>query len=297
MERLIHTSESLQYRSAALKHALIRELRYRSPIELTDRQLLSCVDPFLDQALTANGLSEITSAIGTRELAVDYGSGRNPFRALVLGRAREIYAIDPAYYSYNILDFPTNPTQPASYGVFGGRGEKQELIQLSKQALKHISIPTFTPGNPSYELTGYRHGGNFDIHLIPEYVERWLDHASFQTPLSIVWRAFPSAITWGDILAKIPIGGVLITTGYGQTRPLLKVSRNVDNYESLACGVDVDNSALPRNGNTGAIGLEPLIKPSHILKDPIEQKTIYFYRKIRHIAVSQIESALLRNLS
>jgi len=205
MERIRQLRETLLYRSQDLQQQIATELCYLSPVELSDRQLLAHIDPFLDHAMTPNGFITLLDAIGSQKMAVDYGAGCNPFRASVFARVRETYAIDPAYYSYNLDQFPTDPDQLATYGVFGGRGVKRDFINNTKHVLKHATFPDFSPGQEALELTGHRQGLQRHVHLIPQYVETWLSQSFLQTPVSVVWRAFPSARTWGDILTRIPV--------------------------------------------------------------------------------------------
>lgn len=71
---------------------------------------------------------------------VDIGAARNFLRGVLFFKATEIKAIDPAYkwYDYegeSLFDLPYPE------GIFGGKGERQEMEKLLKYTCKDLQIP------------------------------------------------------------------------------------------------------------------------------------------------------------
>ena len=293
-ERLRTIQGGLRYQFQETRDAFQREMFYRTPGELSPTNLLHVIDPHLESALSPTGLEMIRQAIGDIDLAVDYGAARNPLRALVFGNARRIVAVDPAYKYYNHEDFQMNP-DPELYGVFGGKAEWEEMKKLMQWSMKKIKYPDMSSHQASYTIAGMRSGTQRKIELIPQKGESWLQDIHDKAQLAVVWRAFPTAETWGHIIERLPIDGVLITTGYGSTVSSFH-PQDAPDYDRLTCGIDVDNTALPRNGNFDAIGMVPLVDPYQLFAEEETQQNMYFYRKRGSLTAVDISEALRQNI-
>lgn len=285
MSRLFTENFGHQLGTTASK---IKEVvRYQFGPELKPYSLLEEVDPFLSYRLTKEEFERLRSGIGKHSEAIDYAAGRNPFRSLVFADVERIIAVDPAYGLYHRDKSYQEHSDPRTSAIFGGTGERKDFEQLLRNSLKSVQMPSFGPDAQNFEASGVRFGRKRTISLIPEYVENWLEHTDSVAPMVVVWRAFPSAKTWGKILSRLKLGGILITTGYG------KPNSGVIDYPQLACGIDVDNSSLPRNGNVGSVGLTPLIDSTYSLF--VENGPLYFYRKVKNLTPEEIERHLIAN--
>ncbi len=85
-------------------------------------------------------------------------------------------------------------------------------------------------------LTGIYEGRARRIWFIPEGVEEYLGRTNDQFPVVVTRRTFPSAFAWARIIEHLPVGGLLLTTGYGWGKP--------DPWETLSGG-GIHESPLP----------------------------------------------------
>ena len=277
---------------------MVRSLEKTRPSPKTE---LSSFDFFKElhtgsgSLLTKESLHLIKEQTQSVKQAVDYGAGRNPLRALVFAdNLGTIYAIDPAYGTYGLEDQDIEFQDPRAGEVFGGRYECGVMREKLELALTDLAIPDFSKQQKVYEVSGRRMDQARKVKLIPQFVEDWIETANLQTEMAVVWRVFPSNNLWAKIIAKLPRGGILITTGQGAVPDNTALFDGVEQGVEIISGVDIDNSSLPANGNTQAIGLEPLLDPQEILADE-QQQDIYFYRKVQDLAPKVIEQALAEN--
>jgi len=243
---------------------------YHSNQELTDWQALEIVSPFLFDRLSERTLHLIQQQIGEVDTALDIGAGSNPLKSIIFGNTSEVIAVDPGYFAYEMDDYPGS-LEEKSYHISGSRWQKAEMIRELKRCLKQLEIPKRIEGADEHIIRGTRHGRQRTIRLVPADASLWIKNYHQPVRLIVVWRAFPPAETWGDILAALSEGGVLITTGYGEALP------GERDFPRIIAGTD--NTALPRNRKTKAIGLEPLVNPHELFTDSDDRMTIYFIGK------------------
>ncbi len=275
---------NLTSRISYLREGISREFFYYSSNELSDWQSLAVVFPFLHSRLSGKeALSLIQSKIGRVERALDIGAGTNPLKPFIVARGvSEVIAVDPGYRYYDNREVYID-----KLGIIGSRWEKAEMIHLLKLVFKGLNFPRME-GKEEYIITGVRGGRARRIRLVPEDASVWIKNWDQSVPLIIVWRVFPPAETWGYILQALDEGGVLITTGYGLS---FQNQRERRDYSYISWGVDIDDTSLPRNGNTKIIGLEPLLTGSSLITDD----NIYFYRKVRPLRPEEVRDALISN--
>lgn len=224
-------------------------------------------------------------------VALDIGGGCNPLRALPLASGlKGVISVDPCYSYYEEKD-ESYEKYPENYHIFGGIGEKKSMIQILKLSLNNLEIPRRIEGSEPKLIRGKRRQCPIAIELVPEDACAWIvNNRTQRYPIVIVWRTFLPAQIWGYVIETIMPGGVLITTGYGSKDRLFTPPGeqyiDLEDYEIVSCGVDIDNTPLPRNGNSQAIGLNPILLGSNM----------YFYRKVNDLPPTQVTEALLANL-
>lgn len=272
--------EKLRYRFSDTLDKIHLERDYRSKKELSDLPLLERIDPFLAHQLGPNRFKDLIQKFAsTDETAYDIGAARNPLRGIVFFDARRIICIDPGYEWYEYIP-TTGQESPIPYDFFGGIGEKDEMIRVLKTGLKHVQLPRTIEGVAPHVIRAMRKGQERVVELHSEDGSNWIKK---QVPESlsniILWRTFLPSRIWGEVISSLEVGGFLITTGFGKIE-------GHDDYEKIACGGDIDNSPLPRNGNTQALGLQPLT----------DLPEIYFYQKIRHLPQEKITMNTRKNL-
>lgn len=256
-----------------------------------DYDLLYYVDPYLQNLLGRSSFQRLQTALqnaGMISDVVDIGASRNFLRGLVFLNATKTTAIDPAYKWYDHESEDPFAQTPYPYGIFGGKAERRETERLLQYACGDLQIPERFDSEGSISITGERHNQQRIFKLVSEDANEWLLDQQPQTIENfVVNRVFPSAFAWGKILSSLREGGTLLTTGYGKLEQKLWETERVE-YEpdiSQGGGADVDNSPLPLNANSEAIGL------THIAQ--IGQ--IHFYKKIHHLETEDVSRAILNN--
>ena len=272
--------ENLKYRFSHALDNIRLEREYRSKKELPDFPLLERIDPSLAHQLGPNRFRDLIQKFaGADETTYDIGAARNPLRGIVFFNAHRIISVDPGYEWYEYKP-TTGQESPIPYDFFGGIGEKDEMIKVLKTGLKHIQLPSRIEGVTPHIIRAVRKGQERVIELRPEDGAEWTRKQAPESLSNIIlWRTFLPSRIWGEVISSLKVGGFLITTGFG------KIDDH-DDYEKIACGGDIYNSPLPRNGNTQALGLEPLT----------DLPEIYFYKKIKHLSQEEVIRNIRGNL-
>ncbi len=255
------------------------EIQHQFFAEPFDIELVNRVYPDLIHELGQVGCEELIARFRLyppEAKAIDLGAGSDPLRSLAFLDVKEVEAVDPAYIWYESNGFD----EAMPYGVFGGRGQKSLLTQNLRRACKELIIPRYFERERFTIIRGVRRNVLRSFTFIPQDASSWIvDQPESSIPNLVVWRAFPQSEVWAEAIEKMKEGGILITSGYGNIE-------GASDYARVACGVDIDNSALPRNGNTRAIGLMPLTG----------HPNMYFYQKIEHMPAADIAVALRANV-
>ncbi|MBI4064909.1 hypothetical protein HY409_00870 [Candidatus Gottesmanbacteria bacterium] len=277
--------DSLIYQTRSFIDDFRLEMEYRSKKEMSDWELFFRTDPYLAHEMGHECFLMLQKKMkGADDEVIDLGSGRNLLRGLIFLNAKKIIGIDPGYEWYESTD-DRYSLVPELSNVFGGVGEKQDMVRLLKRACKNLAIPQRIEDSGVHEISGIRNGQRREFQLHPVDAGQWIDdQVENSIPNIIVWRTFVPADIWGKIITSLKIGGYLITTGYGKIYPRSKIELFRD-FDSITCGVDVDDSPVPVNGNTQSVGLESLtLLPN-----------MYFYQKTKQIDSKVIREEVLRN--
>lgn len=252
--------------------------------ELPTDKLIDTIDPYLSNQLGTVGIQRLLGQISApQDTVLDIGASRAVSRATAFFDAANTLCVDPAYAHYE-----------SEEGVgFGVIYEKKNMIQLLRSTFSEVRIPKKIQGQQSHLIEGTRDQRKRSIELIPQGILDWL-----KTPLPvpfqhvIAWRTFLPDEVWGEIIARLPVGGVLMASGQGElpVQPGFRSAAQPIHYttpDQVGYGMDVDDTSLPRNGNTQALGLHPLTN----------LKNIYYYRKNRHVDPEEVVGALRQNFN
>lgn len=233
--------------------------------EKDDWELLRTIDFSLAKDLGKTEFLRLREELdGRAKWAIDIGAARNPLRAFSLLGVEKVIAIDPAYADFTEWEWLTINLKAAFESMFMFKSEDPDI---------------------SWTINGSRNGNLKQIyfsHIGAEVVLKALPVQS--VPAFVSWRTFLPSNYWGSVLESLETGGVLITTGYGKTES--SWVENFQDLEKIGGGVEVHASPLPRNGNTSAIGLQPLTN----------LETMLVYEKKFHLPAEEASQALLKNL-
>lgn len=256
-----------------------------------DYDLLHYVDPHLHSLMNRELFQSLRASLqnsnGGSTEAVDIAASRNFLRGLVFLNVAKIIALDPAYkwYDHETED-PFAPT-PYPHGVFGGKAEREEMEKLLQYACSNLQVSTIMNQDGASQIIGERGGKPREFKLLPEDANAWLLVQRPQTVANfVVYRVFPSPLMWGKIISSLREGGILITTGYGRQNDSWRTEKL--KYEpdiSQGGGVDVDNSPLPTNGDSEALGLTSIA----------QFDSIHFYKKTLHLEPDEISKRIVNN--
>lgn len=260
------------------------EYRVYRQHELPTEKLIGTIDPYLVNQLGTNKMHQLLNQISaTQDTVLDIGASRSIGRATAFFDATHTLCVDPAYEHYESKE-----------GVgFGIVYEKQNMINELRSTFSEVRIPAKIQGQQTHLIEGTRAQRKRSLDLIPQRILDWLSNPNpSEFHHVIAWRTFLPAEVWGEIINRLPIGGVLMTSGYGEqpAHPQFRPTAQPIAFTSLdqvGFGIDVENTPLPRNGNTQAVGLLPLTN----------LKNIYFYRKNRHLGSEEIGEALRQNFN
>ncbi len=233
--------------------------------EKRDWELLKTIDFSLAKKLGKAEFLRLKEELkGRAKWAIDIGAARNPLRAFSLLGVEKVMAIDPNYADFT---------------------EWEWLTKNLQAALRLMFIFEIKEPDVSWVVKGFRHESLREIYFSHIRAEGFLKELPVQSvPAFVSWRTFLPSNYWGYIIESLEIGGVLITTGYGEIESFW--GESFQDLEGIGGGVEIQASPLPRNGNTSAIGMQSLTDADAML----------IYEKKFHVPAEEATQALLENL-
>jgi len=248
-----------------------------------DYDLLYRINPYLHSLMNRSSFQCLQVSLRESKIegteVVDIGASSNFLRGTVFLNATRTIAIDPAYRLYD----------RNHHKAFVGKTERQEMEELLQYACRNLQIPARMNQNGATQITGEREGKRRSFELLPEDANTWLLNQKPQTIANfVVCRVFPSPSAWGKIISSLRDEGILITTGYGKQYDdsWREEKLRYDPDITQGGGMNIENSPLPSNGNSGILGLTSIAQ---------FDRTLYFYRKNHHLEPVDISQAIINN--